>query len=154
MLVFIILLLIWFILNGRFTLEVTLWGVPVVALVYFFMCKFTHFNFQKDKKFCRNFFLIIAYFCVLMKEIFISNINIIKVIFGPKGKTKPEIVQIHIDIKSEFLRTLVANSITLTPGTISIDVEGDLFTVYSLKREMIDGFENSTLVRLAKKMEG
>ena len=89
-----------------------------------------------------------------MKEIFISNINVIKVIFGPKGKTKPEIVQIHIDIKSEFLRTLVANSITLTPGTISIDVEGDLFTVYSLKRDMIDGFENSTLVRLAKKMEG
>ena len=35
-----------------------------------------------------------------------------------------------------------------------VDVEDDLFTVYSLKREMIDGFENSTLVRLAKRMEG
>ena len=154
MLVFIILLLIWFILNGRFTLEVALWGLGVSSFVYFFLCKFTHFSFQKDKKFCRNFFLLIAYFGVLLKEIFISNINVIKVIFGPKEKTAPEIVKIHIDIKSEFLRTLVANSITLTPGTISIDVEGNLFTVYSLKREMIDGFENSTLVKLAKRMEG
>ena len=49
---------------------------------------------------------------------------------------------------------MLANSITLTPGTITVDLEGNHFTVYSLDKSMIDGFENSTLVKLARKMEG
>ena len=150
----ILLFILWFVLNGRVTLEVTLWGVGVTALIYFFLCKFTAFSVKKDIKFCRNFFLIIAYFAVLLKEIFMSNFNIVKVILKPKTTPVPEIVHIYIDIKSDFLKTMLANSITLTPGTITVNVEGNHFTVYSLDKSMIDGFENSTLVKLARKMEG
>ena len=150
----ILLFILWFVLNGRVTLEVTLWGVGVTALIYFFLCKFTAFSVKKDIKLCRNFFLIIAYFGVLLKEIFVSNFNIVKVILRPKMTPVPEIVHIYIDIKSDFLKTMLANSITLTPGTITVDLEGNHFTVYSLDKSMIDGFENSTLVKLARKMEG
>lgn len=150
----ILLFVLWFVLNGRVTLEVTLWGVFVVSLVYFFLCKLTNFSLKKDIKFCRKFLLIIAYFGVLLKEIFVSNINIVKVILKPKITPVPEIVHMHIDIKSDFIKTLLANSITLTPGTITVDLEGDHFTVYSLDKSMIDGFENSTLVKLARKIEG
>ena len=150
----ILLFILWFVLNGRITLEVTLWGVGVTALIYFFLCKFTAFSVKKDIKLCRNFFLIIAYFGVLLKEIFVSNFNIVKVILRPKMTPVPEIVHIYIDIKSDFLKTMLANSITLTPGTITVDLEGNHFTVYSLDKSMIDGFENSTLVKLARKMEG
>ena len=80
----ILLFVLWFVLNGRITLEVTLWGVFVVAAVYFFLCKLTSFSLKKDMKFCRKFLLIIAYFGVLLKEIFVSNINIVKVILNPK----------------------------------------------------------------------
>ncbi len=150
---YIVLLFIWFILNGKFTLEVTLWGLGVVSFAYLFLCKFTDFSLKRDKKFCRNIFLIIAYLAVLLKEIIISNINVIKVILKKGDDSSPEIVHLHLGIKSPFLNTLVANSITLTPGTITVDLEDDHFIVYSLKRELIDGFENSTLVHLAKKME-
>ena len=150
----ILLFILWFVLNGRVTLEVTLWGVGVTALIYFFLCKFTVFSVKKDIKLCRNFFLIIAYFGVLLKEIFVSNFNIIKVILKPKMTPVPEIVHIYIDIKSDFLKTMLANSITLTPGTITVDLEGNHFTVYSLDKSMIEGFENSTLVKLVRKMEG
>lgn len=150
----ILLFVLWFVLNGRITLEITLWGVFVVALIYFFLCKFTNFSLKKDKKFCRKFLLIIAYFGVLLKEIFVSNINIVKVILRPKKTPVPEIVHMYIDIKSDFIKTLLANSITLTPGTITVDLEGNHFVVYSLDRTMIDGFENSTLVKLARKIEG
>ena len=109
---------------------------------------------KKDKKFCRKFLLIIAYFGVLLKEIFVSNINIVKVILRPHKTPVPEIVHMYIDIKSDFIKPLLANSSTLTPGTITVDLEGDHFTVYSLDRTMIDGFENSTLVKLARKIEG
>ena len=151
---FIVLLIIWFVLNGRFTVEITLYGIGVSAAVYFVLCKLTNFSFKKDIKFCKNIGLIFAYFAVLLKEIFLSNANIVKVIFERKKTPTPEIVHLHLGIKSKFLNTLVANSITLTPGTITVDLEGDHFIVYCLDKTMIEGFENSTLVKLARKMEG
>jgi len=156
--VFIILYLIWFVLNGRFELsseflQIALFGLGVTAFAYLFLCKFTEFSVEKDKRFCRNIFLFIAYLGVLLKEIFMSNITIVKAILKPKDTSNPEIVHLHLGIKSKFINTLIANSITLTPGTITVDLEGDHFVVYSLRKDMIDGFENSTLVKLAKKME-
>ena len=151
---FIILLGIWFVLNGRFTVEITLYGIGVSAVVYFVLCKLTDFSFKKDIKFCKNILFILAYFGVLLKEIFLSNVNIVKVIFERKKTPTPEIVHLHLGIKSKFLNTLVANSITLTPGTITVDLENDHFIVYCLDKTMIEGFENSTLVKLARKMEG
>ena len=151
---FIVLLIIWFVLNGRFTVEITLYGIGVSAAVYFVLCKLTNFSFKKDIKFCKNIGLIFAYFAVLLKDIFLSNANIVKVIFERKKTPTPEIVHLHLGIKSKFLNTLVANSITLTPGTITVDLENDHFIVYCLDKTMIEGFENSTLVKLARKMEG
>ena len=83
-----------------------------------------------------------------------SNINIVKAIFKKKDDSEPEIVHLHLGIKSKFLNTLIANSITLTPGTITVDLKDDHFVVYCLRRDMIEGFENSKLVQLAKRMEG
>ena len=55
--------------------------------------------------------------------------------------------------KCKFFNTLIANSITLTPGTITVDLIDDHFVVYCLNRDIIDGFENSSLVQLARKLE-
>ena len=150
---FIILFLLWFVLNGRFTVEVALWGLGSSIIVYFFLCKLTDFSLKKDIRFCKKILLIFAYLGVLLKEIFVSNINIVKVIFRTKKTPTPEIVHLHLGIKSKFLNTLIANSITLTPGTITVDLKDDHFVVYCLDREMINGFEDSTLVRIAKRLE-
>ena len=48
---------------------------------------------------------------------------------------------------------IMANSITLTPGTITASVDGNTYTVHCLSREMIDGIESSTFVRLLQKLE-
>ena len=82
-----------------------------------------------------------------------SNFNVVKSILRKGDHSSPEIVHLRLGIKSKFINTLIANSITLTPGTITVDLEGDHFIVYSLRRDMIDGFEDSKLVRIAKRME-
>lgn len=155
---FIILLLIWFVLNGRFEwssefLQITLFGIGVSAFAYLFLCKFTEFSMKKDKRFCRNIFLFITYLGVLLKEIFVSNIGVVKSILKKKDTSSPEIVHLHLGIKSKFLNTLIANSITLTPGTITVDLKDDHFIVYCLNKDLMEGFENSTLVRIARRME-
>ena len=58
-----------------------------------------------------------------------------------------------MDIESEFLRFVLANSITLTPGTITVDVDDNHFCVHALDYTLAEGVENSVFIKLLKKME-
>ena len=155
---FILLFLIWLLFNNYYAwdiyfLEIVLFGLLVSGLVYFSPIKFTRFTFKRDLKFCKKFPLLILYFLVLVKEIIVSNIKVLFIILNPKDKPSPEIVSFNIDLKTHFMRTIVANSITLTPGTITISLQRDKLIVHCLKKKFIEGFENSTLVRIAKRIE-
>lgn len=50
-------------------------------------------------------------------------------------------------------KVILANSITLTPGTITVSVEGDVFCVHCLDKELAEGIENSVFVQLLERME-
>ena len=57
------------------------------------------------------------------------------------------------DFKTGLARVLLANSITLTPGTITVSVEDDRFCVHCLDKELAEGMETSIFVKLLKEME-
>ena len=57
-------------------------------------------------------------------------------------------------LKTDTARVVLANSITLTPGTITVTLEGDEFVVHCLDKELADGIENSVFVALLRRMEG
>jgi len=62
------------------------------------------------------------------------------------------------DLKSDFLRTILANSITLTPGTITVDMSDDEFTVHCLRGEygqgLVDSKFEKILLRIEESMNG
>lgn len=149
---FIALLLFWLLLNGKITLELVIIGLIISALVYIFACFFLHFSIKKDFVICKNIHLIIAYIFVLIVEVIKSNINMIKSIYSFKH-VEPVVAKFDVEIKSSFLRVLFANSITLTPGTITINMTDDEFVVHALKEEYIDDIKDSTLLKILKKLE-
>ena len=65
----------------------------------------------------------------------------------------PVIVRFQTDLKSDAAKVALANSITLTPGTITIGLEGDELIVHALDAELIEGIDESVFVRLLRKME-
>lgn len=155
---FILLFVIWLLFNNYYAfdvyfLEIVLFGLLVCSLVYLFIIKFTPISFKRDIKFCKKIPWIFLYFIVLLKEVMVSNFKVLAVILNPKDRPNPEIVTINVDLKSHFTRMLIANSITLTPGTITISLQRDKIIVHCLKRKYIEGFEDSTLVRIARKIE-
>lgn len=155
---FILLFIIWLIFNNYYALdiaflEIVLFGLAVCALIYLFIIKLTPITFKKDIKICKKILWILLYLLVLLKEVMVANIKVLMVILNPKDKPNPEIVSFNVYIKSQFLRTLIANSITLTPGTITISLQDDRLIVHCLKKKYIEGFENSTLVNIAKRIE-
>ena len=66
---------------------------------------------------------------------------------------EPVIVHVHTDLKTEAARVILANSITLTPGTITVSLTEDVLLVHCLDKSLAAGMEDSVFVRLLKKLE-
>ena len=71
----------------------------------------------------------------LAKEIVISNIAVAKIILSPKMKLKRNLVTVPAGPRTELGKVMLANSITLTPGTVSVKMEGDEILVHALSLE-------------------
>ena len=74
--------------------------------------------------------LLLVYILVLFYEMFLASLDVIYRVITMD--INPEIVMIKTDIKSDLGIVLLANSITLTPGTITIDIEDDHLYVHWL----------------------
>ncbi|MGD8287108.1 MAG: Na+/H+ antiporter subunit E [Gemmatimonadota bacterium] len=68
----------------------------------------------------------------LLKEVFVANVQVAKVILDPKLPISPRMVVFHGSQKTDLGRAIYANSITLTPGTITTGIEGQEFQIHAL----------------------
>ncbi|MCR4738916.1 MAG: Na+/H+ antiporter subunit E [Lachnospiraceae bacterium] len=150
---YIILVLLWIIFNGRFSPEILISGLIMAGLIYFFMCRFLNFSLSKDLLKFKRFFLIIWYILNLVAEIIKANISAFRLIMSNRYELEPVLVHFTTDIKTNALRVLLANSITLTPGTITVSLEGNDLLVHCLDRELAKGLDESSFVHILRRME-
>lgn len=94
---------------------------------------------------------MILYVIVLIIEIIKANISVLPYVFGrtPEGVT----VEFDSPLTGDTANAVLANSITLTPGTITVDARDGHFTVHCLAPAFADGIESSVFVRQLLKME-
>lgn len=145
--------LFWVIFNGQFTLEIGIIGVFVAALIYAFICKFMGWSPKKDLQMMKYTLFAMEYFFVLIWEILKANAATFKMIFSVKYEMEPVLVTFKTTLKSPVARVLLANSITLTPGTITVSLEDDKYTVHALDKDFAQGIEDSVFVKLLEKAE-
>ncbi len=117
---YIIFFLIWVIFNGQLTVEIALLGLVVSGAMYAFICRFMDYRPGKDLVIARKIFCFLHYIGVLLKEIIKANYIVIKKVASARYEIEPAVVRFRVDLKSSFARILLANSITLTPGTITV----------------------------------
>lgn len=145
--------LIWVIFNGRLTLEIALFGVLVAGAVFAFVCKFMDYSLGKELRFYRKLPAFFQYLYYLIREIITANITVSRMILTRREQMEPVIVHVRTDLKTEIAKVILANSITLTPGTITVSLTGDLLLVHCLDKSLSEGMEESMFVRLLRKME-
>ena len=150
---YILLFLFWIILNGKITAEIVAFGLVLTTAIFWFMCRFLEYSPKYEVFVVKNFIWIIAYFFVLIIEMVKSAITVYKKVYSRRIEIQPQMVFFDVDIKSEFLRFVLANSITLTPGTITVDVDDNHFCVHALDYTVAEGIEDSTFIKILKKME-
>ncbi len=143
----------WVIFNGKITAEIVVMGLVIAAAVFAFMCKFMDYSLQKEKLFYQKIFLFLGYVIVLVKEIIKANVGVVQIVLSRNEIPEPILVKFRTTLKSETARVILANSITLTPGTITVSLEGDELTVHCLDKSLADGMEDSIFVKMLERME-
>lgn len=150
---FLLFFLVWLILNGKVTAEICIFGLVISVVLFAFICRYMDYSLRKELLLFRLFPLLVQYFWVLVKEIVKANVCVMKIILSPELQPEPAFVYFDTDLKSGLLQVMLANSITLTPGTITVSVEENHFYVHCLDRELAEGMETSVFVELLEKME-
>ena len=150
---YILLVLFWIILNGRWTIEIFVLGLVFAAVIYAFAFKFMGLTLQREKIFWTHLWWAVQYLAVLLKEIIVANITVLKIVWSPKEHVHPVIVSFDAPLKSHFLQVILADSITLTPGTITVRLYEEKFEVHCLDESLAQGLNDGVFVKMLKKLE-
>ena len=150
---FILFFLVWVIFNGQFTLEIAVFGIVIAGAMYWFICKFLNYKPDYDLFLCKKAPLLIHYLITLIIEILKANGAVFKMIYSAEYEPEPAIVHFQTDLKTTFARVLLANSITLTPGTITVSLKDNIYTVHCLDKELAMGIDSSVFVKLLERIE-
>lgn len=145
--------LVWVVFNGRLTLEIALFGIAVSAAVFAFVCRFMDYSLEKERRLYRLLPGFVQYLYYLIREIIQANLTVSRLILTRKEIMEPVLVHVHANLKTETARVILANSITLTPGTITVSLTDDLLLVHCLDKSLSEGMEDSVFVRLLQKLE-
>lgn len=77
----------------------------------------------------------VVYFANLFVEIIQANMQVAKIVLSRKMPISPTLIEFKTNLKDDLSKVILANSITLTPGTLTIDLEGDVYLVHGLTRK-------------------
>ena len=98
-------------------------------------------------------FGVVGYIPWLMLEILKSNLAMVRIILDPKLPISPRIIQVKASQQGEGARVLYANSITLTPGTITLDMHHNQLYVHAIDAASADGVLSGDMDRRVTALE-
>jgi len=137
---------IWMFLSESYSFASFLVGFVIGAALLFLLNRFIpdSFYFKQVKAILYLIFLFI-------KELILANIEVLKWVYKPRLDFQPGIIALPIDVKKNWEITLLANLITLTPGTLSVDVSRDQRFIYIHAIDLPD--VNKTIVGIKDSFE-
>jgi len=151
---FLIMMGFWILLSGKFDLFHLTLGVISSALVSFLSADLFIYDSKGQNQLAtgRRFLLYLPW---LFYQIVLSTLHVTFLALHPKMKelVDPTIVTFKTKLKTDIAKVALANSITLTPGTITIRIEDQVFYVHAISRKAAAGLPGEMEDRLAKVFE-
>lgn len=135
--IFFVLMIIWLLINNSFNPEII--GVGVILSLVLAIIFGRRTDVLNEFKFTPTaFFYTIVYLFVFFWELLKSNIDVASRVLRPSLPINPGIVKTKTVLKSKMARMILTNSITLTPGTLTVDVEDDILYIHWIDVESED----------------
>lgn len=152
---FIALMIFWLVMSGHFDLIHISQGAVsavIVIAVNHRLKRHRFFNDEMDDlrqlRFLRTFYYVFW----LLVQIIQSGFQVAFVILRPQMPVNTHILKFTVDLPSAHAKMILGNSITLTPGTLTIDIKGDEFTVHALTTDAFASLVNDAMPRQVLKL--
>jgi multicomponent Na+:H+ antiporter subunit E len=123
------LLLIWLIANGTLATDSVLTGVVITAAIALAFATYSRV-YSVIRWSPRVIYTYLLYLGVFLYELVKANLNVMRYVYSPHIDIHPGIVEIRTGLRSPIGRLALANSITLTPGTLVVDMQGDSLFIH------------------------
>ena len=146
------LFLFWLVLSGHSEIMILEFGVGSSLLV-----TYLHYRMDREDRYpfpVRLTWRAPGYVLWLIKEIFKANVNVARIILDPRLPISPIMVPFRAKMKSDFYRVIYANSIPLTPGTLTSGTDGEILRIHALTWHDVDGREEDEMAHRIQAMEG
>lgn len=124
----------WLTLSGYFITMILAFGVISIAIVIW-MCARMRILDDETVPYM-SLPKTISYFFWLFAEIVKANVQVVKAVLSPDLEVSPTLVKIPLNSDVDIAETMFANSITLTPGTVAVDMQSDYILVHALLEDM------------------
>jgi len=134
---FLFLVAIWLCLTSTFEWQELAAGILISIVLAFFLSE-SYSTLGLPPLSLKRLLSFVMYLGVLFKEIVIANIDVAFRVLHPKMPIKPGIVTIRTNLKQDIAKLILANSITLTPGTFTVDIIGDRLLIHWINVEAED----------------
>ena len=150
---FFLFLFLWILLSSQLNWQIISAGVVVAALIHRFSRNYLRYKPGTDTKLFRNLPLILLYGATLVVEAGKATLAVLKIVFSIKPPVKPILVYYRSGLKSNVANVALANTNVLTPGTITVSLEDDLFCVHCINEDLAKDLKDSTFLRQLHRFE-
>jgi multicomponent Na+:H+ antiporter subunit E len=90
---------------------------------------------------------LVRFWALLLRDIVISNLQVMRLILSPRTALSPVVVRVPMRHTSDLAQVVLANAITLTPGTVTMEIEDGRLVVHALTRATADDIRAGTMER-------
>ncbi len=97
---------------------------------------------------------LVIYFPLLLWEIALANVHVARLVLHPRMPISPSLVEFESPLRTEASNAVLANSITLTPGTVTVDMSAHRFIVHCLSETSRQGIQDGTLLKRVARVYG
>lgn len=147
----IILALVWMVITGSFEPANLLWGFAIAYLILWLL----RGKVGDESSYFKKVVQAMSFTLFFVKELVVANLRVAYDVLTVRHHMKPGVVAIPLDVETDLEITLLANLITLTPGTLSLDVSHDRKVLYvhgmyvedirEFRRSIKEGFERRVM---------
>lgn len=150
---FILFFILWLLLAGEVDLHVCLWGAAASFLMHWFCVRVLDFRWRPRLGELKKLGAVLGYLGYLLAEMLKAGFVVMRLIYTRGREMEPELIRFDTTLCGDRARAALANSITLTAGTITVEAADGRFCVHTLDRSLAEGIENSEFQRRLERLE-
>jgi len=144
-LLFVLLLTFWIVLSFQLSVTIVIIGAMASALIVWYNLDLVFNDKETTTRTVRQIGRLLRLFVVLIYNIVTSNIQVARIVLRRNMGIDPGFVSIPNPLRKELHQAFFANAITLTPGTLTVDMDADTILIHSLIKEHGHKLDDSSL---------